>query len=129
MGLLLLLIAGVIGTIGALGHLFTSISAIYQHFSYEIDIYWLNRLLASQILGSTGLFFGVLVFWMGVYLFTRKDKDVAKAGQVLLFISMLPHLVSFITLPLLTPSDWPHMITHGVVIVFLLVGIFLRKKP
>ena len=123
LGLILLYLVFVLAAIGAVGQLLTSIPAIREHFSYEVDQYWFNRLTASLVLGSTGLFFGVLIKGIGIY-FIQK-KELVTAGMIILLASILPHVVSFITLPILTPSDWSHMITHGVIIILLPLGVYL----
>ena len=125
-GLTLLYLAFLLAAIGAVGQFLTSVPAIREHFSYEVEQYWFNRLTASLILGSTGLFFGVLIKGIGIY-FLQK-KELFTAGKIILLASILPHVVSFITLPLLTPSDWSHMITHGVIILFIPLGVYLVPK-
>lgn len=125
-GITLLSIAFLLGLIGAVGQLATSVPAIRGHFSYEADNYWFHRLTASLILGSTGLFFGVLVMGLGFYFLQKKEFSLA--GKIILLMSILPHIVSFITLPILTPSDWSHMITHGIIIIFLPLGVWLYSQ-
>lgn len=127
LGLYLLYSTAILGTIGALGHTFTSIPAISNHFSYEPDSYWGNRLTASLILGTTGLYFGAAMQWLGAYLFFTKDEGKYLAGLYVLILSIFPHIVSFFVLPLLTPSDWPHMIIHGLIIVLIPLSIYLRR--
>lgn len=126
-GLLLLFLAGILGIVGAFGHTLTSIPAIRGHFSYETDVYWFNRLTAGLILGTTGLHFGALMKWLGVIFVMQKDTGMRRAGLYVLLLSTLPHIVSFILLPLLTPQDASHMITHGLIIVLILLGLYLRK--
>lgn len=126
-GISLLFIAASLATIGALGHTLTSIPAIQGHFRYEADSYWFNRLMASLILGTTGLYFGAVILWLGTVMFGSKDIGRKTAGLYMLVLSIFPQIVSFIALPLLTPSDWPHMIIHGIVIVLIPLGIFLRR--
>lgn len=127
-GLYLLLFAATLMTIGAFGNMFSSLPDIRDHFSYEPDTYWFNRLTASLILGSVGLLFNAGMKWLGALLQWSKDPGKQSAGAYILLASIIPNIISFVSLPLLTPSDWSHMIIHGLVIIIIPLGLFLRRE-
>lgn len=122
------LFTAVLLLIGAVGNSLTSIPAMREHFSSEASLYWFNRMTAFMILGATGLYYGTLTTWIGVYYISRKEKAKQSTGKVLLLLSMLPQIPSIIALPLLTPSDWPHMITHIIAVLLISTGLFLYEK-
>ncbi len=115
--------AGVMSLIGAVAATLTSIPAIHGRLGVDPDIYWNNRLLASLILGSTGLFFVALITLVGAYLTRSNDPGRIESGRAILILTVFPHLVSLIALPLLTPEDWSHMIFHALAVVLVVYGI------
>jgi drug/metabolite transporter (DMT)-like permease len=120
--------AGIVALIGATGATLGSISAIYGRLGVDPDPYWNNRLLASLILGMTGLFFVALMTLVGAYLASTTDPGMVRAGTIILILTVLPHLVSLITLPILTPEDWPHMIPHTLATLLTIIGLALAWR-
>jgi len=111
--------------IGAVGATLGSIPAIHGRLGVDPDAYWNNRLLASLILGMAGLFFVALMTLVGAYLTSGVDPGAVRAGKIILILTVLPHLVSMISLPILTPEDWTHLITHAIATLLTIVGIAL----
>ncbi len=120
--------AGIVALIGAVGATLGSIPDIHGRLGVDPDPYWNNRLLASLILGMTGLFFVALMTLAGAYLASATDPGAVRAGTIILVLTVLPHLVSLITLPMLTPEDWPHMIPHALASLFTIAGIALAWR-
>jgi len=121
--------AGIVALIGAVGATLGSIPAIHGRLGVDPDTYWNNRLLASLILGMTGLFFVALMTLVGAYLASATDPGAVRAGKTILILTVLPHLVSLISLPILTPEDWSHMIPHTLATLLTIVGIALAWRP
>ncbi len=120
--------AGIVALIGAVGATLGSIPAIHGRLGVDPDTYWNNRLLASLILGMTGLFFVALMTLVGAYLASATDAGAVRAGKTILILTVLPHLVSLISLPILTPEDWAHMIPHALATLLTIVGIALAWR-
>ncbi len=120
--------AGIVALIGAVGATLGSIPAIHGRLGVDPDPYWNNRLLASLILGMTGLFFVALMTLAGAYLASATDPGAVRAGRIILIVTVLPHLVSLISLPILTPEDWSHMIPHTLATLLTIVGIALAQR-
>jgi hypothetical protein len=98
-----------------IGHAATSIPAITGHYwPDETSLYWRNRLLASQILGSTGLALTTAAHVAGAILHRSGIPARRRAGRILTIMSIVPHVVSAIVVPVLTPRDWSHGVLHGV---------------
>jgi hypothetical protein len=114
--------------VGALGFTFTSFPEVRQHFFSEPNSYWFNRLTANLILGGAGLYLGALVLGFGARMLQQSEAAVKKFGGQLLLIGALPRVVSLISLPLLTPEDWPHMIIHGFVVLLVGVSVWLSSR-
>lgn len=97
------------------GHLFTSVPAIYEHFwPISTNIYWGNRLLASLVLGSMGMFLGSVLYCLALYLrFMRKEQV---ASHLLFMISGVFQFLLAADVLFLTPSDWPHTIPHFILL-------------
>lgn len=117
--------AGVAALIGAAGATLTSVPAIHSQLGIDPDPYWNNRLLASLILGSTGLFFGAAMILLGAYLAASRDRGRAFGGSILLLASIVPQLVGIVAVPVLTPRDWTHTISHVISVALLTVGLLL----
>jgi hypothetical protein len=112
--------------IGAIGHSATSIPAITGNFNKnEPDEYWRNRLLASQILGATAQYLTAATLIAGAAMHRSRSPGMHRAGRALLIVSMAAHLISVITVPVLTPSDGAHAIPHGLSIGFTAGGLGL----
>lgn len=119
--------AGVAALIGALGATLTSVPAIHGQLGVDPEPYWNDRLLASLILGSTGLLFGAATTLLGAYLAASRDRGRVAAGHLLLLASIVPHVVSIVAVPVLTPRDWTHTIPHLISVALLMIGLLLTR--
>ncbi len=117
--------AGIAALIGAMGAALTSVPAIHGQLGTDPDPYWNNRLMASLILGSTGLLFGAAITLLGAALAASRDRGRAFAGSLVLLASIVPHVVSIVAVPALTPRDWAHTIPHLISVALLTLGLAL----
>jgi len=123
-------LAALVALTGALGVLLGSVPDIGDRLGVDPDAYWNERLAAALLLGAVGLFFGVLVNLVGAYLASSRDQGKRLAGRIVLIVSILPHLVSIVSLLVYTPEDWTHTITHIITVVLIAVGLaILRSTP
>lgn len=123
------LLAGVVALVGAFAQAATSVPEVYERLGNDPGEYWNNRLLASMILSSTGLFFAALALLLGAYLVSSTDRGTAFAGRALLALSALPQLASVINLLVLTPEDWTHAITHVLIVLLIGFALIAARQP
>lgn len=95
-----------------IGHAATSIPAMVGHYRDEPSQYWRNRLLASQILGSTALSLTLATHVMGAAFHRSRSAGMRRAGRFLTVAAIAAHVVSAVVVPVLTPSDWEHGLIH-----------------
>jgi hypothetical protein len=67
-----------------------SVPAPADRLGVDPSAYWTNRLLATSILGMTGLPSTALVTLTGAFLAASRDRGRASAGRVVVLLSALP---------------------------------------
>ncbi len=76
----------------------------------------MNLLLANMGLYFTALFTGIGAVLAG---------STPNAARLVLLLSVVVCLYSAVSVPLLTPRDWPHMLPRVLAGVLILVGLLL----
>jgi len=120
--------AGIVSIISAIGYTAVGISGITQHFAIGEDQYWRQRLLASQLTGTTAFAFTGLMTLVGAWLWRSRDGGMRHAGRMVLLLSTIPSVVSVIELLLLTPQDASHAIPFIAAPVMIGLGIALDQR-
>lgn len=123
--LALFYLAAVAALVGAIGAAATSVSEIHQRLAVDPDRYWNDRLLASLLLGSVGLFFVAITGLLGAALATSRNTASARAGWLVVALTIAPHAASVINLLILTPEDWAHTIPHLLAILLATAGLLI----
>lgn len=123
--LALFYLAATAALVGAIGAATTSVSAIHDRLAVDADPYWNDRLLASLLLGSVGLFFVAITGLLGAILATSRNTARALAGWLVVALTIAPHAASVINLLILTPEDWAHTIPHLLAIVLATAGLVI----
>ncbi len=85
------------------------------------DAYWNRRLLLNLLLANMGLCFTALYTGIGAFL----ASSTPNAARLVLILSVVVCLYSAVSVPLLTPRDWPHMLPRALAGVLILVGLLL----
>ena len=85
------------------------------------DAYWNRRLLLNLLLANMGLYFTALYTGIGAFL----AGPAPNAARLVLILSVVVCLYSAVSVPLLTPRDWPHMLPRVLAGVLILVGLLL----
>lgn len=111
----LLVIAGVLFVISALGQGFCAIPEI-KNAIRNLPSYWSNRIYMYALLVNLSMWITASLVFYGAYALTRGKKS----HFVILTASLYSLLMSALIL-ILTPSDWWHTITlySGTVLIFL----------
>jgi hypothetical protein len=103
-----LMVVDAIGySIGALGPL--------QRILGPTDPYLKRRLTLNLLLANQGLYFAGFAAWVGV-VYVNSQPQAAKAIELLCFLTCIYTLV---TVPVLTPRDWPHVLPRGLAAVLI----------
>jgi hypothetical protein len=84
-------LAGIVALVGSVGGDARLGPALSDRLGVDPSAYWNNRLLATSILGMTGLSFTALVTLTGTFLAASRDLGRAPAGRVVVLLSALPH--------------------------------------
>jgi|SRR5215467_14725643 len=85
------------------------------------DAYWNRRLLLNLLLANMGLYFTALYTGIGAFL----AGSAPNTAHLVLLLSVVVCLYSAVSVPLLTPKDWPHIIPRALASVLILVGLIL----
>lgn len=86
------------------------------------NAYWDRRLLLNLLLANMGLYFTSLYTFIGAFL----ASTAPQAALPLLLLSLVVCLYSSISVPILTPKDWPHIVPRALAAILILVGLFIR---
>lgn len=85
------------------------------------DAYWNRRLLLNLLLANMGLYFTALFTGIGAFL----ASSTPNAARLVLILSVIVCFYSAVSVPLLTPRDWPHTLPRALAGVLILVGLLL----
>ena len=85
------------------------------------DTYWNRRLLLNLLLANMGLYFTALFTGIGAFL----ASSTPNAARLVLILSVVVCLYSAVSVPLLTPRDWPHTLPRALADVLILAGLLL----
>jgi hypothetical protein len=85
------------------------------------DAYWNRRLLLNLLLANMGLYFTALFTGIGAFL----ASSTPNAARLVLILSAIVCFYSAVSVPLLTPRDWPHTLPRALAGVLILVGLLL----
>ena len=116
--------AGVLQLFLAVMHLrMSDRQALVYLGSLNADDYWQRRLRGTLWAGSFGRDFTGLVILIAAGLLASSDPSRPAVARVLLGASVLPISFSLGIIPLLCPEDSRRALTHGVVVVLVLVAM------
>ncbi len=121
---LLALTAGVIWLVSAIGYTMVGISGLSEYFQTD-QSYWTNRLLASQLTGTTLFALVSAITFMASYL-VLPQKSQSKIAVTLLALSAAVGAITIVELLLLTPSDASHAIPFAAAMM-LTVGAIVSR--
>ncbi len=113
MGAALMLLDGGLYSLGALGGIRAALN--------PPDTYWNRRLLLNLLLANMGLYFTALFTGIGAFL----ANSTPSAARLVLGLGVGVCLYSEVSVPLLTPKDWPHTLPRVLAGVLILVGLLL----
>jgi hypothetical protein len=83
------------------------------------DRYLNRRVLLNLMLANAGLYFTSIYTFVGAYL----AGIAPHAAFIVMAVSLVVCLYSAVTIPLLTPRDWKHVILRGVAGMLILFGL------
>jgi len=86
------------------------------------NAYWDRRLLLNLLLANMGLYFTGLFTLIGAFL----ARSTPGAAQLVLLLSTVVCLYSVVSVLLLTPKDWLHMLPRALAAVLIAVGLFIH---
>lgn len=82
------------------------------------DPHWKRRLKLNLMLANQGLYFAGLASLLGAY-FVNTEPNASKAIEI---FCLLTCIYTVITVPLLTPNDWPHILPRALGAVLISTG-------
>jgi hypothetical protein len=104
----LLLIAAALMFLDAVAYSLGALGPI-QRALRPADPYWKRRLTLNLLLANQGLYFAAVAAFIGaVYIDTQPQ-----AANVIEILSLLTCAYTVITVPVVTPKDWPHVLPRG----------------
>ncbi len=112
-GAVLMLLDGGLYSLGALGGIRAALN--------PPDPYWNRRLLLNLLLANMGLYFTALFTGIGAVL----AGSTPNAARLVLGLGMIVCFYSAVSVPLLTPKDWPHTLPRVLAGMLILVGLLL----
>ncbi len=112
-GAVLMLLDAGLYSLGALGRIRAALN--------PPDAYWNRRLLLNLLLANMGLYFTALFTGIGAFL----AGSTPNAARLVLGLGVVVCLYSAVSVPLLTPKDWPHTLPRVLAGVLILVGLLL----
>ncbi|MDQ3767792.1 MAG: hypothetical protein M3346_10660 [Actinomycetota bacterium] len=74
-------LAGIVSLVGAVGATLGSVPALSDRLGIDPSAYWNNRLLATSILGMTGLFFTSLITLAGALFAASREDPLRSRGS------------------------------------------------
>jgi len=86
------------------------------------NAYWDRRLLLNLLLANMGLYFTALFTLIGAFL----AGTAPGAAQPVLGLGILVCLYSAVSVPLLTPRDWPHTLPRVLAAVLIGIGLLIH---
>jgi len=86
------------------------------------NAYWDRRLLLNLLLANMGLYFTALFTLIGALL----ARTMPQAVQWTLLLSIVVCLYSGVSVLLLTPKDWLHLLPRVLAAVLIGIGLFIR---
>jgi len=86
------------------------------------NAYWDRRLLLNLLLANMGLYFTALFTLIGAGL----SGTTPGAAQPVLGLGILVCLYSAVSVPLLTPRDWPHTLPRVLAAVLIGIGLLIH---
>ena len=78
--------------------------------------YWARRLLLNLLLANAGLYLTAIFSLVRAYM----------ASPAVMSVAVLACAYTAVTVPTLTPADWPHAIPRAVGGALILVGLIVR---
>jgi len=75
--------AGLMSMASAIGYTLVGIKVVTDHFAGGEDLYWQNRLMASQLTGTTAFAFTGLMTLTGVLFWRSQDDGMRRAGTII----------------------------------------------
>jgi len=86
------------------------------------DQYWRRRLLLNVLLANQGLYFaGVTAVVGAIYVDTQP-----RAAQAIEILCLVTCAYTLVTVPLITPKDWSHVVPRGLAGVLIVAALTLR---
>ena len=113
-GAALMLLDAVLYSLGAIRPLRANMKAL--------NAYWDRRLLLNLLLANMELYFTALYTLIGAFL----ARTTPGAAQPVLGLGILVCLYSAVSVPLLTPRDWPHTLPRVLAAVLIGIGLLIR---
>ncbi|HEX6557511.1 MAG TPA: hypothetical protein VF026_32405 [Ktedonobacteraceae bacterium] len=86
------------------------------------NAYWDRRLLLNLLLANMGLYFTGLYTLIGAFL----AESTPGAARLVLLLSTVVCLYSVVSVLLLTPKDWLHILPRALAAVLIAVGLFIH---
>lgn len=86
------------------------------------DPYWTRRLTLNLLLANQGLYFAGLAAVIGAIYIDTQPK-AANAVEILCFLTCV---YTVVTVPVLTPKDWPHVLPRAIAGVLILIAWMVR---
>jgi len=82
------------------------------------DPYWNRRLTLNLLLANQGLYFAGVAATLGA-IYVDTQSQAANAIEVL---CLLTCIYTVVTVTMLTPKDWPHVLPRGIAGVLILIA-------
>jgi hypothetical protein len=113
----LFLIAAVFMLLDAVGYSLGAVGLIQRALS-PVDPYWKRRLTLNLLLANQGLYVAGLAAVLGA-LYIDTQPQAANAIEILSFLTCA---YTVITVPIITPEDWPHVLPRAIAGALILVA-------
>ena len=108
--------AAVLMIVDAIGYSSGALGPLQRIFG-PTDPYVKKRLTLNLLLANQGLYFAGFTAVVGA-VYINKQPQAANAIELL---CLLTCIYTLITVPLLTPRDWPHVLPRGLAAVLIVV--------
>jgi hypothetical protein len=106
--------------IDAIGYSVGALEPLQRAFRSP-DPYLKKRLTLNLLLANQGLYFAGFAALIGAA-YINTQPQAAKAIELM---CLLTCVYTLITVPVLTPRDWPHVLPRGLAAVLIVVGWML----
>jgi len=107
--------------IDAVGYSLGAVAPIQQALK-PVDPYWKRRLTLNLLLANQGLYFAGIAAIIGA-VFVDAQPQAANAIGGLCFLSCA---YTVVTVPALTPKDWPHVLPRAIAAALIIVALAIR---